>query len=67
MAAKTTVIIVVKVGLTPRKIPKATPAKDTWDKVSLIKDCRRKTKKTPSTGANKAIAVIARKARTMKS
>ena len=67
IAAMTTINSVVKLGFRFRKKPSATPAKETWDSVSAINDCRRITRKTPSIGAIPAIKIAARKALLMNS
>ena len=54
-----TTIIVETFGEIPMNKPKATPANETWLSVSLIKLCRRSTRKTPKSGANNDMATIA--------
>ena len=58
---------VVTVGLIRRIIPKATPAKEIWDRVSAIMDCRFRISKRPIMGVMQEIAKPARSARWMKS
>lgn len=62
-----TTMTVDQVVETPSKIPKATPAKDTWLKVSLIKLWCRRIRKMPKIGAKTLIAMTARMARCIKS
>ena len=59
IAATTTTNNVVPVGFKFKKKPNATPASETWDRVSAINDCRRITRKTPSIGAIPAIKIAA--------
>ena len=67
IAATTTTNNVVPVGFKFKKKPNATPASETWDRVSAINDCRRITRKTPNIGAIPAIKIAAKKARLMNS
>lgn len=58
---------VVRSGFKLRKKPNATPANETCESVSAIKDCLRITRNTPSIGAIPAIKIVAKKARLMNS
>ena len=55
----TAAIIAAIKGLILRRSPIATPARETWDKVSAIKEYRLKTRKIPIRGAITAMMIPA--------
>ena len=54
-----------RIGDTPRKRPRATPASATWASVSAISDSRRGTRKTPMAGQMSAVIAPTANARCM--